>query len=169
MTGKRPLDYSLSCSTVLQSGSIVHNSRMCPASMKQCKVWMWRGHKDYVNSRQRSIDENSVRAGLTKCSLNQPTIYHPNSRENRILESHIPIKSKKTATAIRIVLVVPGATARVMRSAEDTRPDARELNVLVFFYETVEGGQPQENHKRAHAQSRRELDSGVPHRHRCRW
>ena len=61
------------------------------------------------------------------------TIYHPNSRANRSLESHIPTRNKTIATAIRSVFVVPGATARVMRSAEDARPDARELNVLVFL------------------------------------
>ena len=65
-------------------------------------------------------------------SLNQPTVYHPKSRANRSLESHIPTNNKKIAPAIRIVFEVPGATARVMRSAEDTRPDATELNVLVF-------------------------------------
>ena len=41
------------------------------------------------------------------------------------------------AITIRIVFVAFGATARLMRSAEDTRPDATELNVLVFFVRSV--------------------------------
>ena len=64
--------------------------------------------------------------------LTQKTIYHPNSRANTSLASHIPTNNPTTANTIRIVLLVFGATARVMRSAEDTRPDATELNVLVF-------------------------------------
>jgi hypothetical protein len=32
-----------------------------------------------------------------------------------------------------MIFVVPGENARVMRSAEATKPDATELNVLVFY------------------------------------
>lgn len=41
-----------------------------------------------------------------------------------------------TQSTIRINFVVVGDMTRVMRSAEDTMPDATELNVLVF---TVRG------------------------------
>jgi hypothetical protein len=42
--------------------------------------------------------------------------------------------NETTPSAIRIVFPLLGATERAMRSAEDTRPDATELNVLVFMY-----------------------------------
>lgn len=71
-------------------------------------------------------------ASAESALLTQTTIYHPNSRANTSLASHIPTNKPTTANTIRIVLLVFGATARVMRSAEDTRPDATELNVLVF-------------------------------------
>ena len=61
-----------------------------------------------------------------------PTIYHPNNRVNTNLETHTPTNNATTAITIRIVFVAFGATARVMRSAEDTSPDATELNVLVY-------------------------------------
>jgi hypothetical protein len=63
---------------------------------------------------------------------NQPIIYRPNNRENRSLKSQNPNKKETTLSTIRIIFVVPGDVARVMRSAEDTKPEATELNVLVY-------------------------------------
>jgi len=89
--------------------------------------------EDFVNSRQRSIPIQAAGlAPLTHSTKTIPTIYHPNSRANTSLESHTPTNNATMAITIRIVFVAFGATARVMRSAEDTRPDATELNVLVF-------------------------------------
>jgi len=89
--------------------------------------------EDFVTSRQRSIPIQAAGlAPLTHSTKTIPTIYHPNSRANTSLESHTPTNNATMAITIRIVFVAFGATARVMRSAEDTRPDATELNVLVF-------------------------------------
>jgi hypothetical protein len=63
---------------------------------------------------------------------NQPIIYRPNNRENKSLKIQNPNKKKRTPSTIRIIFVVPGDVARVMRSAEDTKPEATELNVLVY-------------------------------------
>ena len=87
--------------------------------------------EDFVNC-QRSIPIQSTGLSLTQSTKTVQPIYHPNSRANTSLESHTPTNNATTAITIRIVFDVFGATARVMRSAEDTRPDATELNVLVF-------------------------------------
>jgi hypothetical protein len=92
--------------------------------------------EDFVNCRQQSIPIQAAGLGPTHSPTQStktiPTVYHPNSRANTILESHTPTNNATMAITIRIVFVAFGATARVMRSAEDTRPDATELNVLVF-------------------------------------
>jgi len=91
--------------------------------------------ENFVNCRQRSIPIQVAHSLTHSIYQTHATIYHPNSRAKTSLESHTPTNNATTAITIRIVFVIFGATARVMRSAEDTRPDATELNVLVFCEE----------------------------------
>ena len=70
---------------------------------------------------------------LPKRKQAQPTIYRSNRRPNKSLKNQNPKKNPRTPITIRIIFVVVGENARVMRSAEATKPDATELNVLVFY------------------------------------
>jgi hypothetical protein len=133
------VQYHIRCilyQTDKRSGAIVHKITHASESNKHKEIKSYA--RDYRGLRQlSSVIYSHTKLGPTH-SLNppkssQPTTYHPNNRANTSLEIHTPTNNPTTAITIRIVFDVFGATARVMRSAEDTRPDATELNVLVFF------------------------------------
>ena len=135
------LEYSTTCGanqTDRRSGAIVHKITHASESTNEhneTKSYA-RDHRGlrHLSSAIYSHTKQRALAPLTHpIYQNHPTIlYHPNSRVSTNLESHTPTNNATTAITIRIVFDVFGATARVMRSAEDTRPVATELNVFVF-------------------------------------